>query len=121
MDEVVCYVKNQGMSFTIPYALNGEEKSCLPDFIVRIDDGHGAENPLNLIIEVTGQKKPDKEAKAATARTLWVPAINNHTSASLSTGSGFGRWSYVEDFDPWNAQTAIREFLSRPARKEGAA
>ena len=25
MDEVVCYVKNQNLGFTIPYTLNGEE------------------------------------------------------------------------------------------------
>ena len=76
---------------------------------------------MNLIIEVTGQKKPDKEAKAATARTLWVPAVNNHASAALSTGSGFGRWAYIEDFDPWNAQTAIREFLAEWTPEESAA
>jgi type III restriction enzyme len=116
--EVVSYVKNQGLGFKIPYTLNGEEKNYEPDFIVRIPDlpspaggrgtptegGLGEGDPLNLIIEVTGQKKPDKEAKAATARTMWVPAVNNH--------GGFGRWAYLQDFDPWNAQNAIREFLS---------
>jgi len=101
--------------------VNGEERNYLPDFIVRINDGRGAENPLSLIVEVTGQKKPDKEAKAATARTLWVPAVNNHASAALSTGSGFGRWAYIEDFDPWNAQTAIREFLAEWTPEESAA
>lgn len=28
---------------------------------------------LHLILECTGQKKKDKEAKVATAKTLWVP------------------------------------------------
>ncbi len=27
MDEVVCYVKNQGLNFAIPYTLEGEEKN----------------------------------------------------------------------------------------------
>jgi len=103
MPEVICYVKNQGLSFKIPYTLDGQEKQYYPDFIVRIDDGRGAGDPLNLIVEVTGEKKKDKEAKAATARNLWVPAVNNH--------GGFGRWAYLEDFDPWNAQAAIRDFL----------
>ncbi|MDD2901563.1 MAG: hypothetical protein PHU44_03945 [Syntrophales bacterium] len=31
---------------------------------------HG-ENPLNLIIEVTDEKKKDKAAKVATAQNLW--------------------------------------------------
>ncbi|MDO8616111.1 MAG: DEAD/DEAH box helicase family protein [Dehalococcoidia bacterium] len=103
MDEVVCYVKNENPALTIPYTLDGQEKSYLPDFIVRLDDGHGSEDLLNLIIEVTGEKRKDKETKSATAKTMWVPAVNNH--------GGFGRWAYIEDFDPWNAQNAIREFL----------
>ena len=36
MDEVVCYVKNHNLGFTIPYTLNGEEHGYIPDFIVRI-------------------------------------------------------------------------------------
>jgi type III restriction enzyme len=103
MMEVHSYVKNQGLQFAIPYTLDAAEKSYIPDFIVRIDDGHGLDDLLNLIVEVTGEKKKDKEAKAATARTLWVPAVNGH--------GGFGRWAYIEDFDPWNAQTAIRTFI----------
>jgi type III restriction enzyme len=57
---------------------------------------------LNLLIEVTGEKKKDKAAKVSTARTLWVPAVNNH--------GGFGRWAFLEIDDPWNAMTAIRNF-----------
>jgi type III restriction enzyme len=107
MPEVKAYAKNQGLTFTIPYALNGNEHNYLPDFIVRIDDGRGPKDLLNLIVEVTGEKKKDKEAKAATANALWVPAVNAH--------GGFGRWAYVEDFDPWNAQNAIRKFLASKA------
>ena len=36
----------------------------MPDLIVRVDDG-GAE-PLNLIIEVTGEHRREKAAKVAT-------------------------------------------------------
>ena len=35
-----------------------------------------------------------------TARTLWVPAVNNH--------GAFGRWAFNEIADPWDAQSAIR-------------
>ena len=96
MPEVVRYVKNQNLGFTIPYTLNGEEQNYIPDFIACIDDGRGPDDLLNLIVEVTGEKKKDKEAKVATARTLWVPAVNNH--------GGFGRWALVEIDDPWNAK-----------------
>ena len=105
MPEVIRYVKNHNLSFTLPYTLNGEEKNYIPDFIACIDDGHGPGNLLNLIVEVTGEKKKDKAAKVATARTLWVPAINNH--------GGFGHWAFIEVADPWDAQNLIRGFLKQ--------
>jgi type III restriction enzyme len=103
MPEVIRYVKNQSLGFNIPYTLNGEEKNYIPDFIVCIEDGHGPGDLLNLIVEVTGQKRKDKVAKVAAGRTLWVPAINNH--------GGFGRWEFIEVADPWDAQNLIRGFL----------
>jgi len=103
MKEVECYVKNDHVGLIIPYTLNGEERGYTPDFIARIDDGRGAHDLLNLILEVTGEKKKDKEAKTATARDLWVSAVNNH--------GGFGRWAFIEITDPWNAKTAITAFL----------
>ncbi len=104
MSEVVRYVKNHNLGFTIPYTLNGEEKNYIPDFIACIDDGRGPDDLLNLIVEVTGEKKKDKTAKVATARALWIPAINNH--------GGFGRWAFVEVTDPWDAQNLIRGSLN---------
>ena len=69
MPEVIRYVKNHNLSFTIPYTLNGEEKNYIPDFIACIDDDHGPGDLLNLIVEVTGQKRKDKAAKVyATGR-----------------------------------------------------
>lgn len=109
MPEVIRYVKNHNLSFTIPYTLNGEERNYIPDFIACIEDGHGPSDLLNLLVEVTGEKKKDKAAKVATARTLWVPAINNH--------GGYGRWGFIEVADPWDAQNLIRGFL-RQARAE---
>ena len=104
MDEVLRYVKNDHLGFTIPYTLNGEERQYHPDFTAVVDDGRGSNDTLNLIVEVTGEHKKDKAAKVATARTLWVPAVNNH--------GGFGRWAFIEIDDPWNAQNAIRKGIS---------
>ncbi|MEW6358491.1 MAG: BPTD_3080 family restriction endonuclease [Planctomycetota bacterium] len=104
MDEVLAYVKNHNVGFTIPYTLNGEEKPYYPDFIARLDDGRGPEDPLNLIVEVTGQQKKDKAAKVATARTLWIPAVNHH--------GAWGRWAFIEIDDPWDAKTAVRIHVS---------
>jgi type III restriction enzyme len=102
MGEVAHYVKNQGLGLAIPYTLNNEERNYYPDYIVRIKDS--GDDYLNLILEVSGEKKKDKEAKVATARTLWVPAVNN--------SGNYGRWAFLEINDPWNAMNAIREFLN---------
>jgi type III restriction enzyme len=100
MDEVVRYVKNHNLGFTIPYTIDGEESNYTPDFIAHIDDGHGPDDLLNLIIEVSGEKRKDKAVKVSTARTLWVSAVNNYGE--------FGRWAFVEISDPWDAQNTIR-------------
>ena len=105
LPEVIRYVKNHNLGFTISYTLNGEEKNYIPDFIAYIDDGRGPDDLLNLIVEVTGERKKDKAAKVTTARALWVPAINNH--------GGFGRWAFIEVADPWDAQSLIRGFLQQ--------
>jgi type III restriction enzyme len=105
MPEVVRYVKNHNLGFTIPYTLNGEEKNYIPDFIACIDDGHGSDDLLNLLVEVSGEARKDKAAKVSTARTLWVPAINNH--------GGFGRWDFIEIADPWDVQNLMRGFLKQ--------
>ncbi len=112
MPEVVRYVKNHGLNFLIPYTFEGKESNYIPDFIACVDDGHGPGSLLNLIIEVTGEKKKDKEAKVATARTLWVPAVNNH--------GGFGRWSFLEISDPWDAEGTIRGHLRALGSGEGS-
>ena len=57
MPEVIRYVKNHNLGFIIPYTLNGEEKNYTPDFIACIDDGDGPDDLLNMIVEVTGEKK----------------------------------------------------------------
>ena len=51
MPEVFAYVKNQSLGFTIPYSINNVEHQYYPDFLVRIDDGHGIDDPLNLVLE----------------------------------------------------------------------
>lgn len=53
---LISYVKNHKLNFYIPYTINGEEHNYVPDFIAYLDDGHGKEDLLNLIIEVTGQR-----------------------------------------------------------------
>jgi type III restriction enzyme len=110
MDEVHSYVKNDRQpGFSIPYTVDGEQRQYFPDFIARVDDGRGqgAEDLLNVVVEVTGEMKREKAAKVSTATRLWVPAVNNH--------GGLGRWAFVEVNDPWRAKGILREALGKVA------
>ena len=85
---VLCYVANQGLGFTVPYRMGGDARTYIPDFIVRVDDGHGAENPLNLVVEVKGYRRENAKVKKQTMENYWVPAVNEL--------GDFGRWAFVE-------------------------
>jgi type III restriction enzyme len=86
---VAAYVKNDHLGFSIPYTHEGITRQYLPDCLVRLEDTDDGV-PRTLIVEVSGaQKAPGPTAeKAATARTSWVPAVNNH--------GDFGLWGYCE-------------------------
>ena len=115
MAEVVAYVKNERLGFTIPYTIDGAAaRSTCPDFIVRLDDGRGDDDLLEPDGRgVRAQARRDKEAKVATARDLWVPAVNNH--------GGFGRWAYIEITRPLGRRTTpIRRRTASPTPHRGS-
>ena len=85
---VLAYVANQGMGFEVPYLFKGVKRTYIPDFIVRIDDGRGPDDPLNLVVEIKGYRKEDAKEKANTMRTQWVPGVNNLKA--------YGRWAHAE-------------------------
>ncbi|MFG1319223.1 BPTD_3080 family restriction endonuclease [Xanthobacter autotrophicus] len=94
---VLAWVKNHNLGFEVPYSAAGEVRRYRPDFIVRIDDGHGADDPLNVVVEIKGARDEDDKDKAETMRTLWVPGVNNL--------GGLGRWAYAEFKDVWTIRT----------------
>jgi type III restriction enzyme len=100
MDEVEAYAKNQGLNFKIPYTYEGQARNYVPDLLVRIRPREADAVPATLIVEVTGEQRPEKAAKVASAQTLWVPAMNND--------GRFGRWFFLEVTDPWDAEHLIR-------------
>lgn len=85
---VKAYVKNNNMGFTVPYTLGGESHDYIPDFIVLVDDGHGEDDLLHLVVEIKGYRGEDAKEKKSTMETYWVPGVNR-----LGT---FGRWAFVE-------------------------
>jgi type III restriction enzyme len=107
MPEVAAYVKNHGLGFEVPYLHQGDERRYRPDFILKIAEG--ADDPLQLIVEIKGYRQGDAQAKADTMRSLWVPAVNNH--------GALGRWAFLEIRDIYEAAREIRTFLdaNRPS------
>jgi type III restriction enzyme len=85
---VRAYVKNQNLGLEVPYRYGSETRKYLPDFIVRVDDGHGHADLLNLIIEIKGYRREDAKEKKSTMDTYWVPGVNH-----LGT---HGRWAFAE-------------------------
>ena len=86
--KVISYVKNHGLGLEVPYLMGNTPRTYVPDFIVRVDDGNGPENPLNLIAEVKGYRGEDAVAKANTMASYWVPGVNNLGC--------YGRWAFHE-------------------------
>jgi type III restriction enzyme len=85
---VRAYVKNQNLGFEVPYRYGSETRTYLPDFIVLIEDGHGEDNLLHLVVEIKGYRREDAKEKKATMDTYWVPGVNND--------SRHGRWAFAE-------------------------
>jgi len=88
---VKAYVKNHNLGLEVPYRYGSEPRKYLPDFIVLVDDGHGDDDLLNLIVEIKGYRREDAKVKKATMETYWVPGVNNN--------GGYGRWSFAEFAD----------------------
>ena len=86
--QVRAYVKNQGLGFTVPYQDGSIARDYLPDFIVRVDDGHGEQDPLNLVVEVKGYRGENAKVKKETMENYWIPGVNRL--------GGYGRWAFVE-------------------------
>ncbi len=97
------YVKNQALGLEIPWRDGATPRRYLPDFIVCIDDGRGLEDPLNLVVEIKGQKDATTQIKAETMRTLWVPGVNNLEE--------FGRWDFREFSDVFDIEDAYARLV----------
>src|SRR5690606_38651115 len=93
--------KNHNLGFEVPYRYGSESRMYRPDFIVLIDDGHGLEDPLHLVVEIKGYRGEDAKDKKSTMETYWVPGVN--------TLERYGRWDFVEFTDVYQIQTDFVE------------
>ncbi len=85
---VLAYVKNHNLGLEVPYRYGSEPRKYIPDFVVLVDDGHGEEDPLHLVVEIKGYRREDAKEKKATMENYWIPGVNNH--------GGYGRWAFAE-------------------------
>ena len=56
-----------------------------------VDDGHGEDDLLRLVVEIKGFRREDAKEKKATIETYWVPGVNRL--------GAFGRWAFAEFTD----------------------
>jgi type III restriction enzyme len=85
---VISYVKNHNLGLEVPYLYGSEPRKYVPDFIVRVDDGHGEDDPLNLVVEIKGFRGEDAKDKKSAMDNYWILGVNNH--------AGYGRWAFAE-------------------------
>ena len=100
---VKAYVKNHNLGLEVPYRRGSEMRTYIPDFIVRIDDGRGDDDLLNLIVEIKGYRGEDAKDKKATMDTRWVPGVNNH--------GDYGRWAFAEFTDVSGMEAAFDRLI----------
>jgi type III restriction enzyme len=93
---VKAYVKNHNLGLEVPYRYGSENRRYIPDFIVLVDDGHGADDLLHLIVEIKGYRREDAKEKKATMDTYWIPGVNN--------SGQHGRWAFAEFTDAYQIQ-----------------
>ncbi len=89
--------------------MKGAPHQYIPDFIVRVDDGR--DEPVNVVVEIKGQRGEDARIKAETMRGAWVPGVN-------ALGD-FGRWAFAELRDVHTMERDFGNFVADLARSPG--
>jgi len=112
--KVLSYVKNHNLGLEVPYKYGSTPRIYIPDFIVLVDDGHGKDDPLHLIVEIKGYRREDAKEKKSTMDTYWIPGVNNLKS--------YGRWAFAEFTDVYQIEADFEEKVEEEFNKmiEGA-
>jgi len=95
--KVVAYTKNHNLGFEVPYRYGSESRKYLPDFIVLVDDGHGPDDLLRLVVEIKGYRREDAKDKKSTMETYWLPGVNHLKQ--------YGRWAFAEFTDMYEIES----------------
>ena len=98
---VRAYVKNHGLGLEVPYRFGSENRTYFPDYIVLVDDGHGDDDLMHLIVEIKGYRREDAKEKRLTMDTYWIPGVNNLKTC--------GRWAFAEFTDIYTIESDFKE------------
>jgi DNA or RNA helicases of superfamily II len=107
--KVKAYVKNHNLGFEVPYHYQGKEHLYRPDFIVLVDDGHGEDDLLRLVVEIKGYRGENAKAKKETVDVYWVPGVNRLGS--------HGRWAFVELKEVFRLETDFEAKVEEEMKK----
>lgn len=95
---VVAWVKNDHLGFEITYVFDGVVKRYIPDFLIRLDNGH------ILVLETKGQQtRRDKVKRAALAE--WIDCVNQLGE--------FGEWHNDVSFSVADVDGIIGRYTSQ--------
>jgi type III restriction enzyme len=100
---VRAYVKNHNLGLEVPYRYGSESRTYIPDYVVLVDDGHGDDDPLHLIVEIKGYRREDAKEKKSTMDTYWVPAVNH--------AGTYGRWAFAEFTDMYEIESGFETIV----------
>jgi type III restriction enzyme len=103
------YVKNHNLGFDVPYRYGSESRIYRPDFIVLIEDGHGEDDLLHLVVEIKGYRREDAKDKKLTMETYWIPGVN--------ASGRFGRWAFVEFTEVFGMNSEFASFIESEFQK----
>jgi type III restriction enzyme len=106
---VKAYVKNHNLGFEVPYRYGSENRRYRPDFIVLVDDGHGEDDPLHLVVEIKGYRREDAKEKKSTMETYWVPGVNN--------AGKYGRWAFAEFTEVYQIESDFKSKIESEFHK----
>ena len=98
--KVRAYVKNHSLGLEVPYRYGSVMRKYLPDFIVLVEDDHGPDDLLHLIVEIKGYRREDAKEKKSTMETYWVPGVNHLGS--------YGRWAFAEFTEVYQIEADFR-------------
>jgi type III restriction enzyme len=107
--QVRSYVKNHNLGLKVPYRYGSENRTYIPDFVVLINDGHGEEDLLHLIVEIKGYRREDAKEKKSAMENYWVPGVNNSQK--------HGRWAFSEFTEIYKIEADFKKTVSNEFNK----